>query len=177
MAEIKSYTSKIQYNNKERGVVKFIRDMEMNQDYQCGIMISLTSPIADKEKGVIKPMISPEYLDDGRPVIFIHPGDNMSLLESDEFIFLGFISIISIVKCMKNSSKMNNIVNNNKIINKITSTIFKLKKDYNEARSDELRKAKQLVECIENKNQQNIIDLIEQLFNELFNNINESNKE
>ncbi len=71
---------------------------------------------------------------------------------------------------------MNNIVNNNKIINKITSTIFKLKKDYNEARSDELRKAKQLVECIENKNQQNIIDLIEQLFNELFNNINENNK-
>ena len=170
MAEMKSYASKIQYNNKERGVVKFIRDMEMNEDYQCGIMISLTSPIADKEKGVIKPMISPEYLDDGRPVIYIHPGENESLIESDEFIFLGIISLISIVKSMKNSKKMTNILNNNKIINKIMSSIFKLKKDYNEARCDELRKAKQLVDCIENKNQLTIIEYIEQMINELFNN-------
>jgi len=175
MAEMKSYASKIQYNNKERGVVKFIRDMEMNEDYQCGIMISLTSPIADKEKGVIKPMISPEYLDDGRPVIYIHPGENESLIDSDEFIFLGIISLISIVKSMKNSKKMSSILNNNKIINKIMSSIFKLKKDYNEARCDELRKAKQLVECIENKNQLTIIEYIEQMINELFNNDNCNN--
>ena len=169
MAEMKSYSSKIQFNNKERGVVKFIRDMEMNEDYQCGIMISLTSPIADKEKGVIKPMISPEYLDDGRPVIYIHPGVNMSLLESDEFIFLGFITIISIVKSMKNSKKMHDLLKNTKVINKIISGLFKLKKDYGEARCDELRKAKQLVDCIENRNQQSLIEYIEKLFTELLN--------
>tara|TARA_B110000285_G_scaffold233717_1_gene308391 strand:+ start:916 stop:2184 length:1269 start_codon:yes stop_codon:yes gene_type:complete len=169
MAEMKSYSSKIQYNNKDRGVVKFIRDMEMNEDYQCGIMISLTSPIADKEKGVIKPMISPEYLDDGRPVIYIHPGENMSLLESDEFIFLGFITIISIVKSMKNSKKMHDLLKNTKVINNIISGLFKLKKDYSDARCDELRKAKQLVECIENRNQHSLIEHIEKLFTELLN--------
>jgi hypothetical protein len=169
MAEMKSYSSKIQFNNKDRGVVKFIRDMEMNEDYQCGIMISLTSPIADKEKGVIKPMISPEYLDDGRPVIYIHPGENISLLESDEFIFLGFITIISIVKSMKNSKKMHDLLKNTKVINNIISGIFKLKKDYSEARCDELRKAKQLVECIENRNQHSLIEHIEKLFTELLN--------
>ena len=157
-------------DDSDSDLIKFIRDMEMNEDYQCGIMISLTSPIADKEKGVIKPMISPEYLDDGRPVIYIHPGENESLIESDEFIFLGIISLISIVKSMKNNKKMTNILNNNKIINKIMSSIFKLKKDYNEARCDELRKAKQLVDCIENKNQLTIIEYIEQMINELFNN-------
>lgn len=169
MAEMKSYSSKIQFNNKDRGVVKFIRDMEMNEDYQCGIMISLTSPIADKEKGVIKPMISPEYLDDGRPVIYIHPGENMSLLESDEFIFLGFITIISIVKSMKNSKKMHDLLKNTKVINNIISGLFKLKKDYSDARCDELRRAKQLVECIENRNQHSLIEHIEKLFTELLN--------
>lgn len=166
MAEMKSYTSKIQYNSKERGVSKFIRDMEMNQDYQCGIMISLTSPIADKEKGVIKPMISPEYLDDGRPIIFIHPGDNASLLDSDELVFLGFQTVISIVKSLKNSKKMSDVLKNNKIINRLVSYIYKLKKEYNESRSDEIRKVKQLLECIESKNQQSLIDNIEQLINE-----------
>jgi hypothetical protein len=169
MAEVKSYSSKIQYNNKERGVVKFLRDMELNPDYQCGIMISLTSPIADKEKGVIKPFLSPEYLDDGRPVIYIHPGENVSLLESDEFLFLGFIAIISIVKSMKNNTKMTNVLKNNRIINRVTSYLFKLKKEYIESRSDEVRKAKQLLDCIESRNHQSLIENIEHLFHELLN--------
>lgn len=169
MAEVKSYSSKIQYNNKERGVVKFLRDMELNPDYQCGIMISLTSPIADKEKGVIKPFLSPEYLDDGRPVIYIHPGENVSLLESDEFLFLGFIAIISIVKSMKNNTKMTNVLKNNRIINRVSTYLFKLKKEYIESRSDEVRKAKQLLDCIESRNHQSLIENIEHLFHELLN--------
>ena len=111
-------------------------------------------------------MISPEYLDDGRPIIFIHPGDNASLLDSDELVFLGFQTVISIVKSLKNSKKMSDVLKNNKIINRLVSYIYKLKKEYNESRSDEIRKVKQLLECIESKNQQSLIDNIEQLINE-----------
>ena len=151
----------------ERGVIKFIRDMEMNPDYQCGIMISLTSSIADKEKGVIKPMISPEYLDDGRPVIFIHPGENSSLIDCDELIFIGIQTIVSIVKNIKTNNKWSAVMQNNTLINKLSTIITKLKKDYSEVKSDEIRRAKQLLECLESKSQQLLIDNISFMFNQL----------
>lgn len=169
MCEVKSYASKVQYNSKERGVQKFIRDMEMNPDYQGGVMISLTSSISDKDKGSIKPMISPEFLDDGRPILFIHPGSFSSIFESNELVFLGIQTLVSIISSLQKNKQIRDILEKSEKFNKIATYVSKLKSCEEQNKSFQIRKTKELLESLENKTQSQLIETIDHLLKTLFN--------
>lgn len=133
MIESKDYTS----NVPKKEIEKAQRDLEKNQDYHCGILVSLRSGIATKED------LSIEYTENNKPIIYLHKvSENPDVLKLA--ISLLFCMVrndlnnecqIDIQKELSNlKTELNNILQNKKefkkTLNALESVYSNVVKDY-----------------------------------------------
>ena len=122
MIESKDYTS----NVPKKEIEKAIRDLEINQDYHCGILISLRSGIATKED------LSIEYTENNKPIVYLH-----KVSDNPEVLKLAISLLFCIVRnelnnecqidiqkeCSILKSELNNILQNKKEFKKTLNTL------------------------------------------------------
>jgi len=125
----------IETKNYEKNVTKpeiekFYRDMENNNDIQCGLFISLKSGICSRENLHLEVI-------DGKPIIFVH--DCLKNMEN-----IGFA--VRIFKLILNTDSID--LSNKEVYEKIKNTIPVVKRYWNKMRSKIQKFEKEMTQCV-----------------------------
>jgi len=131
----KEFTMLIETKNYKKNVTKpeidkFYRDMENNNDIQCGLFLSLKSGICNRENLHLEVI-------NGKPVIFIH-----QVLENMENIDFA----VRIFKLILNTDSID--LSNKEVYEKIKNTIPIVKRYWNKMRSKIQKFEKDMTQCI-----------------------------
>jgi hypothetical protein len=131
----KGFIMLIETKNYEKNVTKpeiekFYRDMENNNDIQCGLFISLKSGICSRENLHLEVI-------DGKPIIFVH--DCLKNMEN-----IGFA--VRIFKLILNTDSID--LSNKEVYEKIKNTIPVVKRYWNKMRSKIQKFEKEMTQCV-----------------------------
>ena len=131
----KGFTMLIETKNYKNNVTKpeiekFYRDMENNNDIQCGLFLSLKSGICNREDLHLEVI-------DGKPIIFVH--NCLKNMENIDFA-------VRIFKLILNTDSID--LSNKEIYDKIKNTIPMVKRYWNKIRSKIQKFEKDMAQCV-----------------------------
>ena len=129
------FTMLIETKNYKKNVTKpeiekFYRDMEINNDIQCGLFLSLKSGICNRDDLALEVI-------NGKPVIFVH--NCLKNMENIDFA-------VRIFKLILNTDSID--LSNKEVYEKIKNTIPMVKRYWNKIRSKIQKFEKDMTQCI-----------------------------
>ena len=111
-------------------IEKFYRDMETNNDIQCGLFLSLKSGICNREDLHLEVI-------NGKPIMFVH--NCLKNMENIDFS-------VRIFKLILNTDSID--LSNKEVYEKIKNTIPMVKRYWNKIRSKIQKFEKDMTQCI-----------------------------